>query len=84
MPAGISRMSELHGINGGPRPWTSGGGYGHLHLFHRGASQFLPLIERLFREVDEGRMELVTSALTLLEVLVVPYRQEDHLLGGPL
>lgn len=44
--------------------------------------QFLPLIEPLFREVDEGRMELVTSALTLLEVLVVPYRQEDHLLAA--
>ena len=34
--------------------------------------QFLPLVEPLFREVNEGRKELVTSALTLLEVLVVP------------
>src|SRR3984893_2648161 len=44
--------------------------------------QFLPLVEPLFREVNEGRKELVTSALTLLEVLVVPYRSGDHLLGG--
>jgi hypothetical protein len=36
--------------------------------------QFLPNILPLFEEADEGKRELVTSALTLLEVLVVPYR----------
>lgn len=44
--------------------------------------QFVPLLEPLFQEVDGGRRELVTSALTLLEVLVVPYRSGDHLLAG--
>src|SRR4029077_9886650 len=44
--------------------------------------RFLPLVEPLFREVSERRKELVTSALTLLEVLVVPYRSGDHLLAG--
>jgi predicted nucleic acid-binding protein len=44
--------------------------------------RFLPLLEPLFREVDEGRRELITSALTLLEVLVVPHRSGDHLLAG--
>ncbi len=44
--------------------------------------RFLPLVEPLFREVSAGRKELVTSALTLLEVLVVPYRSGDHLLAG--
>jgi hypothetical protein len=44
--------------------------------------QFLPLLEPLFREVNSGRKELVTSALTLLEVSVVPYRSGDHLLAG--
>src|SRR5258706_13832551 len=44
--------------------------------------QFLPLVEPLFREVNEGRKELATSALTLLDVLVVPYRSGDHLLAG--
>ena len=44
--------------------------------------EFLSLIEPLFREVDEGRIELVTSALSLLEVLVVPYRTGDHLLAA--
>jgi hypothetical protein len=40
--------------------------------------RFLGLVEPLFRDVDEGRIELVTSALTLPEVLVVPYRNGDH------
>lgn len=44
--------------------------------------QFLGVIEPLFREVDEGRIEVITSALTLLEVLVVPYRTGDHRLAG--
>jgi predicted nucleic acid-binding protein len=44
--------------------------------------QFIRLIEPLFREVDERRVELITSALTLLEVLVVPYRTGDHLLAS--
>jgi len=43
--------------------------------------QFLPLLEPLFREVDAGRRELVTSALTLLEVLVIPYRSGNQLLA---
>ena len=43
--------------------------------------QFVPLLEPLFREADEGRRELVTSSLTLLEVLAVPYRSGDHLLA---
>jgi predicted nucleic acid-binding protein len=37
-------------------------------------AQFLPLITPLFSAADAGRLELVASALTLLEVLVVPYR----------
>jgi predicted nucleic acid-binding protein len=36
--------------------------------------RFLPVVLPLFEGVDEGKRELVTSALTLLEVLVVPYR----------
>lgn len=35
--------------------------------------RFLPHILPLFAEVDQGQREVVTSALTLLEVLVVPY-----------
>jgi len=36
--------------------------------------RFLPVIEPIFAAADEGRRDLVTSALTLLEVLVIPYR----------
>jgi predicted nucleic acid-binding protein len=44
--------------------------------------RFVSLVEPLFREVDKGRRKLVTSALTLLEVLVVPYRSGNNLLAG--
>ena len=39
--------------------------------------RFLPIIRPLFVEADRGKRRLVTSALTLLEVLVVPYRAGD-------
>jgi len=42
---------------------------------------FLPLILPLFREADRDKRNLVTSALTLLEVLVVPYRAGNQLLA---
>lgn len=37
-------------------------------------SRFLPLLRPVFERIDSGRLLAVTSALTLLEVLVVPYR----------
>jgi predicted nucleic acid-binding protein len=37
-------------------------------------SRFLPSIVPVFSAADSGKIELVVSALTLLEVLVVPYR----------
>jgi predicted nucleic acid-binding protein len=43
--------------------------------------KFLPVILPLFREADEGKRTLVTSALTLLEVLVVPYRAGNRSLA---
>jgi predicted nucleic acid-binding protein len=42
---------------------------------------FLPLIRPLFQQADEGKRELVTSVLTLLEVLVVPYRVGNRALA---
>lgn len=36
--------------------------------------RFLPLVEPIFAAIDGGRWEAVTSGLTLLETLVVPYR----------
>jgi predicted nucleic acid-binding protein len=35
---------------------------------------FLPLVASIFEDVENGRREIVTSSLTLLEVLVVPLR----------
>lgn len=35
---------------------------------------FLPLVASIFEDVAAGRREVVTSSLTLLEVLVVPFR----------
>lgn len=35
---------------------------------------YLPLIKPIFLEIDRGALQAATSALTLLEVLVVPYR----------
>jgi predicted nucleic acid-binding protein len=43
---------------------------------------YLPLIEPLFAEIDGSGREAVTSALTLLEVLVVPYRAADLALAN--
>ena len=43
--------------------------------------RFLPQILPLFTEADQGERVLVTSALTLLEVLVVPYRAGNRKLA---
>jgi predicted nucleic acid-binding protein len=40
--------------------------------------RFLPAILPLFTQADQGKRELITSALTLLEVLVVPYRAANR------
>ena len=39
--------------------------------------RYLPLLEPVFAAIDGGRLRAVTSSLTLLEVLVVPFRAED-------
>lgn len=44
--------------------------------------RYLPLIEPLFRQVDGGDREIVTSAITLLEVLVAPHRAGDMSLAA--
>ena len=43
--------------------------------------RFLPLLDPLFKEADRGARELVTSALTLMEVLIVPYRAGQRVLA---
>ena len=43
--------------------------------------RFLPAIAPVFGAADSGKLQLVVSALTLLEVLVVPYRAGDAALA---
>ena len=39
--------------------------------------RFAPLLQSLFTLIDAGRLTAVTSSITLLETLVVPYRAGD-------
>jgi len=39
--------------------------------------RFLPVVEPVFAAMDAGRLEALSSSLTLLEVLVTPYRAGD-------
>ena len=39
---------------------------------------YAPLLAEVFDKVSTGRVEAITSAVTLLEVLVVPYRCNDN------
>jgi len=50
--------------------------------FFEAHPQFLSAIIPLFQEADRGKRELVTSALTLLEMLVVPYRAGNRMLAA--
>ena len=43
--------------------------------------KYLPVVLPLFQEADQGKRDLLTSALTLPEVLVVPYRAGNRLLA---
>ncbi|HTC09633.1 MAG TPA: PIN domain-containing protein [Acetobacteraceae bacterium] len=50
--------------------------------FIEAAPRWLPIITPLFQAADTGRIELVTSAVTLLEMLVIPYRANDAALAA--
>lgn len=47
-----------------------------IYLMERNET-YLPVVRPVFAAADRGGLELVTSAVTLLEVLVVPYRAGD-------
>lgn len=44
-------------------------------------SLYLPIIDPVFRAIDQGRLRGVTSTVTLLETLVVPYRSGHNALA---
>ncbi len=50
--------------------------------FIEAAPVWLPLITPLFQAADDGQRELATSSVTLLEVLVVPYRAHNDALAA--
>ena len=50
--------------------------------FIEAAPAWLSVILPLFQAADTGQRELVTSAVTLLEVLVVPYRAGNETLAA--
>jgi predicted nucleic acid-binding protein len=50
--------------------------------FIEAAPVWLKLITPLFRAADNLELELVTSSMTLLEVLVVPFRANNDLLAA--
>ena len=43
--------------------------------------KYLPVIRPLFQQASRGQRELITSALTLLEVLVMPYQKGNRALA---
>lgn len=43
--------------------------------------RFLPLVRPLFEAIDARKIQAVTSALTLLETLALPYRRNDDKLA---
>lgn len=43
--------------------------------------RFLSLVEPVFEGIDRGRWPAVTSGVTLLETLVIPYRIDDEALA---
>jgi predicted nucleic acid-binding protein len=50
--------------------------------FIEAAPPWHAIVSPLFRAADSGRLALVTSAVTLLEVLVVPYRANQPALAA--
>ncbi len=50
--------------------------------FIEAAPPWAAIVGQLFRAADAGRIELVTSTVTLLEVLVVPLRVNDVALAA--
>jgi predicted nucleic acid-binding protein len=50
--------------------------------FIKDSPLFLPVLAPLFEAADQGQVELVTSAITLLEVLVIPYRAGNRVLAS--
>ena len=40
--------------------------------------RYLPVLRPLFKRIDDGEIPAVTSSLTLIEALVIPYRADNR------
>jgi predicted nucleic acid-binding protein len=68
-------MVEITGRpNRGPR-------HGSIDLLYRTEPLYLPLVQPFFEAVERGDIEIVTSTITLTEVLVHPLRNQNHALA---
>src|SRR5437870_4202429 len=74
IPTATSRESGARGPDASAGPWTCRARHRGLHLLHRRAPKHLETVEPIFQAIASGRLEAITSTLTLLEVLVAPYR----------
>lgn len=63
-------MALIHDLGSGP----IGIDTSILIYFIEEDERFVSVVEPLFSAADSGKIQLIVSALTLLEVLVVPYR----------
>lgn len=66
-------MGLLKEIGGGPVALDTAA---FIYLIQE-HEEYLPIVEPVFEAIDAGRLAAVASALTLLEVLVVPLRHGD-------
>ena len=49
--------------------------------FIEGHNQYASVMKEIFQRVDSGHIEAITSTITLLEVLVQPFRKGDEALA---
>ena len=66
-------MGLIRDLGGGPTALDTAA---FIYFIEENAA-YLPVLEPVFSQADSGRRTVVTSSLTLLEVLVVPYRAGD-------
>lgn len=74
MPPRMSSPNGLHGTDRRSRTDRIGVDSAIFIYCIEAAPVWLPIIMPLFAAADSGRLEIVTSSVTLLEVLVVPCR----------
>lgn len=70
-------MGLLNDLKGGPVALDTA----VFIYFFEEHPKYLPLVEPVFLAIDDGKLEAVTSAVTLLETIVVPLRAGNSALA---